>query len=92
MPLSVFASGLAHGSEFMVEDLEKGIKITYTVWKGVAYIKEDAPTCTVTDFHDHAEFQDFDYTGSKRLVFYNDQVWTRTWTQAEGYIWKLWEP
>ena len=89
--LSEYAAGLADGSEFVVEDLEKNIKLTYCVWKGTAYVKTETPT-SVRDFHDHDDFQNFDYTDFRQLVVYNDQVWTRTWTEGEGYTWALWEP
>ena len=89
--LSEYAAGLADGSEFVVEDLAKNIKLTYCVWKGTAYVKTETPT-SVRDFHDHDDFQNFDYTDFRQLLVYNDQVWTRTWTEKKGYFWAPWEP
>ena len=86
--LSEFAYGLADGSEFVVEDLEQNMKLTYVVWKGVAYIRKEQPACTVRDFHDDKDWEKMqDFKDSNELVIYNDQVWI--FTQGD---WALWNP
>ena len=72
--LSEYAAGLADGSEFVVEDLAKNIKLTYYVWKGTAYVKTETPT-SVRDFHDHDDFQK---SADEHIT------WLRTQTKGEA--------
>ena len=86
LPLDDYAKGLPDGSEFTVEDLEQGgATRTYVVWKGEAYAKRDEAPRTVIDFHDASDYAQADFQDANQLFVYNDEVWTRTWTEEAGY-------
>ena len=91
VPLADYARGLADGSQFDVEDLERDAKYTYIVWKGVAYKKKKNMHSepTVLDFHNEKDIKKFNCRNPNHLCIFKDQVWV---THDEGCTWVLWEP